>query len=867
MLDREKDIQRARPSAEVLKELDHKSASYAILSHRWGAEVSYEEVTGLMKMDEGDREEVRHRDGYKKIIRSCQQAMRDGHGLLWVDTCCINKQSSAELSEAINSMYQWYRDAQVCYAYLHDLDESAFPARPDHSKFNSSNGWPEWFLRGWTLQELISPKEVQFFNKDWVSIGDKSSLALRLEKITQIPYGVLKDGLVSSSPSVAQIMSWAAARKTTRVEDRAYSLLGLFGVSMPMLYGEGEKAFRRLQLEIIRESNDYSIFAWNPTVKAPRYGSVLADDPSYFGTCHNIQKVESDAFVDYLIKYIEKHELGNLGNESKLRKAAQQLSVFVATNAGIQICLPVMRIPHPDSPPVFRAILACSDNYGNLITLDLASRGSSFDRAFSQGEVAKTPPEFMALYLTHHQVADPWHCGLTLIDTSVSYHGFVPCGTFPRGTTGNVITLSSRADLIVTVYVNYSTQSRFAVGLGKYFGREWVHVICDEQDDHKPWLSFAERAYDAMWNASAQHAERMPNSPSENFIKHAHLPRSIWAATVVWGKPGRYNSNVTVDIKQCPGCCVASHRWTINSAPQRDPDGTSQRAWQGGTACMERREQFEDIRKHFYAIVNMHQPTGTEDVRSHGVADEATKFFSDMFALEHLNNYIGEITFFKKLSFMVGTESVADGSGVAGDGLQSRSSKLLQGALATMRKFKRRSIPIRDPHLEGVLPHIRKECQTLGMWYLTSLSHSTKKQKMEHDMRSISQTLGAGLLRHIGMAFTCGHSCVDYHGQLDATSVLEDINTLRMKLDATEDEDEQRALEEDIAGMILEFCWRAISLEVHKLLSEVLDYIRKTGEVYGLLKFGQMIERTLCPDLDGNQAHLRRSVHTPRIRC
>ncbi|KAI6104525.1 hypothetical protein EDD16DRAFT_264661 [Pisolithus croceorrhizus] len=79
-----------------------------------------------------------------------------------------------------------------------------------------------------------------------------------------------------------------------------------------------------------------------------------------------------------------------------------------------------------------------------------------------------------------------------------------------------------------------------------------------------------------------------------------------------------------------------------------------------------------------------------------------------------------------------------------------------------------------------------------------------------------------------------------------------------MKLDATEDEDEQRALEEDIAGMILEFCWRAISLEVHKLLSEVLDYIRKTGEVYGLLKFGQMIERTLCPDLDGNQAHLRR---------
>lgn len=871
MLCRERDIQRAGPNDEVLKELDHKSATYAILSHRWGAEVSYEEVTDLMKMDEGGRDEVRHRSGYKKIIKSCEQAMKDGHELLWIDTCCINKQSSAELSEAINSMYQWYRDAQVCYAYLHDVDETAFPTRPDHSRFIASNGWPEWFLRGWTLQELIAPREVQFFNKDWVSIGDKSGLAPRLERITQIPYGVLQNGLESSSPSVAQIMSWAADRQTTRVEDRAYSLLGLFGVSMPMLYGEGEKAFRRLQLEIIRESNDYSIFAWNPTVKAPRYGSVLADDPSYFGACHNIQKVESDTFVDHLIKYIYKNELGNLGDESKLRKAAQQLSVFVATNAGIQICLPVIPYPEspcvthcPDSSPVFKAILACSDNYANLITLDLASRGPSFDRTFSSGEVAKTPPEFKALYLTHHQTADPWHCGLTLIDTNVSHHGFVRCGSFPRGTTGNAITLSSRADLIVIIYVNYSTKSRFAVGLGKHSGREWVHVICDEQNDHKPWLSFAEKAYDAMWSASAQHIMSMPNSPSEDFIKHAHLPRSVWAATVVWGKSGRYNSNVTVDIKQCPGCCVAPHRWMISSAHQCDPDGTSRQLWQGGTACMERRKQFEDIRRHFYTILDMHQPVGTETVHSHGVADEAIKFFSDMFALEYLKNYVGEITFFKKLPFIVGTESASESSGVAEDGLQSSPSKLLRGALVTMRKFKRRSITIQDPHLEVVLPHIRKECQTLGLWYLKAIPHLTKKQKMENEMRSISQTLGAFILHHIGKAFTCGHSCIDYDGQLDAVSVLEEINTLRMKLETTEDEAEQRALEEDIAGMILEFCWHAICLEVHKLLSEVLDYIRRTGEVYGLLKFGQLIERTLCPDLDGGQAYLRRIMADAR---
>ncbi|KAI5998210.1 hypothetical protein EDD15DRAFT_304256 [Pisolithus albus] len=181
-----------------------------------------------------------------------------------------------------------------------------------------------------------------------------------------------------------------------------------------------------------------------------------------------------------------------------------------------------------------------------------------------------------------------------------------------------------------------------------------------------------------------------------------------------------------------------------------------------------------------------------------------------------------------------------------------------------MRKFKRRTISIQDPRLEVVLPHIRNECQTLGMWYLKSIPHLTKQKKMEEEVGSISRTLGAFLLQHIGMAFTCGHSRINYDGQLDPAAVLDEINRLRMRLETTKDEAEQRALEEDIAGMILEFCWHAICLEVHKLLSEVLDYIRRTGEVYGLLKFGQMIERTLCPDLDGEQAYLRRIMADAR---
>ncbi|KAI6110362.1 heterokaryon incompatibility protein-domain-containing protein, partial [Pisolithus thermaeus] len=241
---------------------------YAILSHRWGdgSEVTYDEMTGLAAMKPQKRDNVRERDGYQKIIKSCEQAKKDGYKWMWIDTCCIDKRSSAELSEAINSMYRWYRNAQKCYVYLNDVVESIFPTEQDFSKFGRSNGWPEWFSRGWTLQELIAPTEVEFFNNSWVSIGTKRDLTSSLEVITRIPEMVLKYEQVlrstSTRPGVAHIMSWAAHRKTTRVEDRAYSLMGLFGVNMPMLYGEGSKAFQRLQLEIIRVSSDHSIFAW-----------------------------------------------------------------------------------------------------------------------------------------------------------------------------------------------------------------------------------------------------------------------------------------------------------------------------------------------------------------------------------------------------------------------------------------------------------------------------------------------------------------------------------------------------------------------------------------------------------------------------
>ncbi|KAI6152424.1 heterokaryon incompatibility protein-domain-containing protein, partial [Pisolithus tinctorius] len=245
----------------VLRELEDSVTDYAILSHRWVVgEVGYMEIE--------NRNEIRGRDGYKKIMKSCQQAKIDGLDWLWVDTCCIDKRNSSELSEALNSMFRWYENSKRCYAYLHDVD--VFPTAPDVERFSGSEGWPEWFSRGWTLQELIAPGDLHFFNKDWQPIGNKRNLASMLENITRIPSQVLQDGLASYRPSVAQVLS------TTRVEDRAYSLMGLLDVNMPMLYGEGKKAFLRLQQEVIRKSNDQTIFAWNPRGETWQTTGVLA---------------------------------------------------------------------------------------------------------------------------------------------------------------------------------------------------------------------------------------------------------------------------------------------------------------------------------------------------------------------------------------------------------------------------------------------------------------------------------------------------------------------------------------------------------------------------------------------------------------
>jgi hypothetical protein len=249
---------------------------YAILSHTWGPdheEVTYQDMIHNTGIDKA---------GYEKIRFCGQHALKDGLRHFWVDTCCIDKSSSAELTESINSMFRWYQTAVVCYVTLQDL-------RPG-CVLSIALPHCRWFKRGWTLQELLAPNKVHFFDQAWVYIGGKTTLSRTLASITGIPERYLVSGDIDEA-SVAIKMSWAAKRETKRTEDWAYCLLGIFGVNMPLIYGEGLKAFRRLQEEIIRTCNDLTIFAWEtPQALRTPLMSPLAISPARFGGSHHIRK-------------------------------------------------------------------------------------------------------------------------------------------------------------------------------------------------------------------------------------------------------------------------------------------------------------------------------------------------------------------------------------------------------------------------------------------------------------------------------------------------------------------------------------------------------------------------------------------------
>lgn len=255
---------------------DYNTPPYAILSHTW----EQEEVTLQDMQGNG----AKNKKGFDKIRESCALALASGFNYVWIDTCCIDKASSAELSEAINSMYRWYEEAEICYAYLSDV--------PSKGELKESR----WFTRGWTLQELIAPTNLTFLDEGWKELGSKKDLDFQriLSECTRVPTGILSGEDDLDIFSVAQKMSWAAKRETTRVEDRAYSLMGLFGVNIPLIYGERETSFIRLQEEIMRISDDHSIFAWEHD---DHRAGLLATSPAAFANSYNI--IQSNPFGSF----------------------------------------------------------------------------------------------------------------------------------------------------------------------------------------------------------------------------------------------------------------------------------------------------------------------------------------------------------------------------------------------------------------------------------------------------------------------------------------------------------------------------------------------------------------------------------------
>ncbi|CAI6332303.1 unnamed protein product [Periconia digitata] len=379
---------------------------YAILSHTWGPdEVSYQELSLITRMRSlldtysnqrasrsqqavasgntalmlaamemllhGDRDigtlmtdlsegGLMKREGYSKIVKSAAEAKRLGYQYIWCDTCCIDKTSSTELQEAINSMYHWYKKSDVCLVYLNDVEPVGFAAPSSAKDVFHDCRW-----RGWTLQELIAPRHVRFYFQDWSLMGDKNQFAEALCEVTGIPTFILENGDLSEV-SIANRMSWCATRETTRIEDIAYCLLGIFDIQMPLLYGEGDKAFLRLQEEILKTMDDYSIFAWLgcsqeiPSGRACLRGLLARSPKEFFLYSEKTVEPEDDASAFPII----------------------------ATPIGIRLQLELELAPvsrHDTSH--FTAFIRCTDNENSrlAITLRRLDDGNQYARVHSSG--------------------------------------------------------------------------------------------------------------------------------------------------------------------------------------------------------------------------------------------------------------------------------------------------------------------------------------------------------------------------------------------------------------------------------------------------------------------------------------------------
>ncbi|KAI6039093.1 hypothetical protein EDC04DRAFT_1802590 [Pisolithus marmoratus] len=434
-----------------------------------------------------------------------------------------------------------------CVTRLHDAIGDSWMGQKE------PRATPKWFSRGWTLQELIAPKVVRFFDQKWEWIGEKAEFVDILSEITRIPGEVLTEGLeeaLSSAysderPSVAQIMSWASDRATTREEDRAHSLLGLLGVHMPMLYGEGKNAFRRLQLEIIRMSNDQSIFAWGWTRQFGWSNSILADDPSCFKDCNGVTALKPEQFSkDFKEKDMPDDEPG----KSNIR---EQLRTFTVTNDGMQI-----RLPTATAGPFSQVTLACCRKSGPddpLITLHLVIRGSTCFRVFGRPDYpVDGKVEFKQHLLPYKEAKYPSPFIFELQDQALSRDAFVLDRGLSVGAEvkDGLVTLSSDNDFAAIAYVRGKDDTRFLVLLSYFFGNQPSAVAILAPTD----LELAFLRSRALERLFANYGERH----DKYLMQHIHFRRSIEGVRVIHMVPygALEGCTVTIDIAKCSGCCT-----------------------------------------------------------------------------------------------------------------------------------------------------------------------------------------------------------------------------------------------------------------------------------------------------------------------
>ncbi|KAG9230486.1 HET domain-containing protein [Amylocarpus encephaloides] len=426
---------------------------YAILSHTWGSnEASFQDLQ--------DPSYAKKNSMSSKIQNCCRRAQSDGFEYVWIDTCCIDKTNSVELSEAINSMMRFYRNARECYAYL-----------SDYGLRGGGLSACRWFKRGWTLQELIAPLSITFFDRSWDVIGTKTSLQSELSAIT----GISRPVLLNYSPGeicTAQIMSWASKRDCTREEDRAYSLLGLFDVSMPMLYGEGSKAFTRLQMEIMKVSSDQSLFAWTSTSLGNL--GIFADSPSDFKHSANIERAPTY-------------------NESE----------YCMTNRGLRISLDF--IPDQNGPgPTSIWYLNCKRFAGSRVGIHLAIQPAGHYIRVRREVIAELPKSLRDLptkskeiYVSQIQsdrfaastwafgVARPYYYCLAISHHSIRQQGFVLLGLAVRSPSPISSSISSSEYGISHVSIGNKAVNRQHVGLifkHKMLGRKFLIVLTAKGD-------------------------------------------------------------------------------------------------------------------------------------------------------------------------------------------------------------------------------------------------------------------------------------------------------------------------------------------------------------------------------------------------